>query len=131
MRARSSCATSAASASAPPDRRKSSPRPRRRCTMAVTSLYQEWGTNLPHPQFEEPAPILVHGSDAARSWPNPEESDVAGQCMTSYYPAAALSEEGYTPSMPAPHASAAIASATFHDLTRRPGVLLAATATAV
>jgi hypothetical protein len=38
--------------------------------------------------------------------------------------------EGYTPAMPAANASLAIASATFRDLVRRPGLLLAAIATA-
>lgn len=51
--------------------------------------------------------------------------------MTLSYSRAGGPNEGYTPSMPATGASVAVASATFRDLVRRPGVLLAALAMAV
>ena len=51
--------------------------------------------------------------------------------MLLSYTRAAARIEGYTPPMPVPGASLAVASATFRDLTRRPGLLLAALAVAV
>src|SRR5262245_57560560 len=51
--------------------------------------------------------------------------------ITLSYRPAAIRNGGYTRSMPATDASLAVASATFRDLARRPGVLLAALAVAV
>src|SRR5262245_21767290 len=51
-------------------------------------------------------------------------------CITVSYLRAGVAFEGYTPAMPAAAASLAIASATFRDLVRRPGLLLAALAMA-
>ena len=74
--------------------------------------------------------MLVGATDGPRPCPNPADSDGARECITLSYVRASGPIEGYTLAMPATAGSLAIASATFRDLVRRPGLLLAAIAMA-